>query len=235
MVGAALHVVIGECGITVLEHETTFLLTSLVAPIYIHLAAVRREETSHALCCEAHVEHVVVAQGISHGEGLAWGSLGSQGDRLIGYVGWSEVEVAGDDVRLLRLKHELQALVCAVEERHVILVGGAILHLQVVPHITLDDCLLDSTTLGVEGQLNLLVLQNHFLCLTLQSRIEKGCRVGLNLSLCIGLALISGSLASFLHLGVLSLGDGILYECRSLLFRRRLVVPTETNQYHGNQ
>ena len=42
--------------------------------------------------------------------------------------------------------------------------------------------------------------------------------VCLNFSLSIRLALNSGSLAGFFHLGVLRLGDGVLNECRSLLF-----------------
>ena len=164
------------------------------------------------------MEHIVVAEGIGHAEGLAWTSHCSHGDRLVGHVGWCEIEIAGDDVGLLCLEHKLEALVVAVEECNVLLVGRTIFHLEVVTHVSLDDCLLDSTTLGVESQLNLLVFQNYFLSLTLQRRIEEGCRVCLNFSLSICLALNSGSLAGFFHLGVLRLGDGVLNECRSLLF-----------------
>ena len=164
------------------------------------------------------MEHVVVAQGVSHAEGLARGSHSSHGYRVLGNVGWSEVEVAGDDVCFLCLEHELEALVVAVEESNVLLVGRTVFHLEVVTHVSLDDCLLDSTTLGVESQLNLFIFQNYFLSLTLQRRIEEGCRVCLNFSLSIRLALNSGSLAGFFHLGVLRLGDGVLNECRSLLF-----------------
>ncbi len=67
------------------------------------------------------------------------------------YVGWSEVEVAGDDVSFLGLKHKLKTLVFAIEERNILLVGRTVLYLDVVTYITLDYCLLDSTTLGVEG------------------------------------------------------------------------------------
>ena len=96
------------------------------------------------------MQHVVIAQCISQGERLAFTSHSGQGDRLVGHVGWSEVEIAGDDVGLLSLEHELEALVVTVEEGYVLGISRTIFHLQVVSHIALDDSLLYSSTLGVE-------------------------------------------------------------------------------------
>ncbi len=96
------------------------------------------------------MEHVVISQCISHGERLAFTSHSRHGNRLVGHVGWSEVEIAGDDVGLLSLEHKLKALVVAVEEGNVLWIGRTVLHLEVVSHIALDDSLLYSTTLGVE-------------------------------------------------------------------------------------
>ena len=104
------------------------------------------------------MEHVVLAEGIGHGECLAFASHCGHGDGRVGHVGRSEVEVAGDDVGFLSLQHELEALVCAVKEGHVLGVSRAVLHLDVMTYITLDDSLLDCTTLGVEGQFYFLVL-----------------------------------------------------------------------------
>ena len=209
---------IGEGGVAVLKHEATFLLARLVAPVDAHLVAVWREQTSHSLSLQAHVEHVVLAQSVSHAEGLARGSHSSHGYRVLGNVGWSEVEVAGDDVCFLCLEHELEALVFAVEERNVLLVGRTIFHLEVVTHIPLDYSFLYSATLGVESKRHFLVFERYSLSLSLQSRVEEGGRVCLDFCFCISLALISGSLACFFHLGMLSLGDGVLNECRSLFF-----------------
>ena len=83
MVGTSLYIVIGEGSVTVLEHEAALLLTGLVAPVNIHLAIIRREQSSHALCLKAHVEHVVLAQCISHSESLARSSLCCHGDRCL--------------------------------------------------------------------------------------------------------------------------------------------------------
>ena len=96
------------------------------------------------------MEHIVVAEGIGHAEGLAWTSHSSHGDRLVGHVGWCEIEIAGDDVGLLCLEHELEALVVAVEECNVLLVGRTIFHLEVVTHVSLDDCLLDTDCVSDE-------------------------------------------------------------------------------------
>ena len=65
---------VGEGGVTVLKHETFLLLAATVFPCYVHGIGVGREQSLQAVCLQLHVQHVVFAEHVFDGDGLALAS-----------------------------------------------------------------------------------------------------------------------------------------------------------------
>ena len=172
------------------------------------------------------MRHVVGTEQVAHLYLPPVAGVGDEGDGAVGLVGGGEEEVGGGDVGVLALELEIELLVLAFEDGDV---GLAVKALEAFHH-----GLGDGAALGAQGELEFLVLQHDVAGSSCQCIVEEGGAV----FACLGqFGHFLGFLGLFLRGGFLLLGL-LLFYLLLLSFDVLLagtVVPTESDQHHGDQ